>query len=196
LDYGSPIYDLAPPPKSRLSILDSVPNAAIRICTGVFRSSPTLSLCAESRYYPLHYRRLYLSTSLVTSVLQLPNTSIHDILFNTFCHRLTYRKSFTHTRYYLNHSLSKNTHFHCLLPIISALPPWIISPPNTILKLCEFSKKTTNASVYRTHFLKILNSFPDATLRFTDGSKIENRTGFAYSINNKTFSYRHIDFIC
>jgi len=65
-------------------------------------------------------------------------------------------------------------------------------PTKYNLKIMRISrKKTTNASVYRIHFLEILNSFPDATLCFTDGSKIGNRTGFAYSINNKTFSYRY-----
>ena len=68
LDYRSP--------QSHLSILDSVHNATIRICTGAFRTSPTLSLCAESGYSPLHYRRLNLSASLLTSVLQLPDTNV------------------------------------------------------------------------------------------------------------------------
>ena len=54
-------------------------------------------------------------------------------------------------------------------------------PTKYNLKIMRISqKKNTNASVYRSHLLKILNSFPDATLCFTDDSKIGNRTGFAY----------------
>jgi len=65
LDYGSPIYGLAPP--SHLAFLDLVQNSAIRICSGAFHISPALSLCAESGYPPLHYRRLNLTASLLTS---------------------------------------------------------------------------------------------------------------------------------
>jgi len=53
------------------------------------------------------------------------------------------------------------------------------------------SQKTTNATIYRTHFLEILNSFANAVLCFTDGSKSKNKVGFAYSIRDKTFSFRH-----
>jgi len=81
----------------------------------------------------------------------------------------------------------------------STTPPYLKTPISTASyqssppshHYANFPKKTTNVSVYRTHFLEILNCFPDATLCFTDGSNIGNRTGFAYSINNKTFSYRH-----
>jgi len=92
LDYGSLIYSLAPP---------SHPHPeCFRICTGAFHTSPTLSLCAESGYLPLHYRRLNLTASLLTSILQLPNTLVHDICSLN-------RKSFTHIRYFLNHTLKK-----------------------------------------------------------------------------------------
>ena len=59
LDHGSPTMVLPP---SQLSLLDPIQNAAIRVCTGVFRTSPSLNLCAESGYPPLHYRRLNLTT--------------------------------------------------------------------------------------------------------------------------------------
>jgi len=54
LDYGSPIYGLAPP--SHNALLNPVQNAAIRICSGALHTSLALSLCAESGYPPLHHR--------------------------------------------------------------------------------------------------------------------------------------------
>jgi len=66
-----------------------------------------------------------------------------------------------------------------------------MSEPNVILKLGDFPKKSIIASIYRSHFLKLVNAFPDATLHFIDCSKIGNRVGFAYSIGEQTFSYRH-----
>ena len=68
-----------------LTLLDPVQNAAIRICTGAFHTSPALSLCTVSGYLPLHYRRLNLTASLLTSILQPPNTLVHDMLFNSLC---------------------------------------------------------------------------------------------------------------
>ena len=50
LDYGSPIYGLSP--KSHLALLDPIQNSAIRLCTGAFRTSPQLSLCADSGIPP------------------------------------------------------------------------------------------------------------------------------------------------
>jgi len=51
--------------------------------------------------------------------------------------------------------------------------------------------RTLDSLICRTHFLEILNSFPNAVLCFTDGSKFKNKVGFAYSIADKTFSLRH-----
>ena len=117
-----------------------VQNVAICICTGAFHTSPVLSLCVGSRYLPLHHRRLNLIAILLISILQLPNTLVHDMLFNSSCHRFIYRKSFTHIRYFLNLTLSKNFHFHCLLPIVPGLSPWAMTPPNIVFKLCKYPK--------------------------------------------------------
>jgi len=118
LDGGSPICGLAPP--SCFVLLDPMQNAAIRICTGACRTSSAVSLCVESRYSALYHRRLNPAASLLTSV-QLPSIPVHDILFNSLCHRTPYRKSFTHMRYFLKHSLSRNFRFHCLPPIFPIL---------------------------------------------------------------------------
>jgi len=49
-------------------------------------------------------------------------------------------------------------------------------------------KKATPATIYHADFLEILDSLPDAIPCFTDESKIGNRTGFAFSIDNNIFS--------
>jgi len=50
LDYGSPIYGLAP--TSHLKFPDPIHNSTPRIATGAFRTSPTASLCAETDIAP------------------------------------------------------------------------------------------------------------------------------------------------
>jgi len=93
LNYSSPVYGLAPP--SHLSLLDPVQNAVtIRICTGSFRTSPQFSLCAEAGVLPSEYHWLSLTANLLSSILLLPKTQIHNVL-NSLCHRPVYCKAFT-----------------------------------------------------------------------------------------------------
>lgn len=55
LDYGCIAYSSA---KSRvLEKLNTIHNTGLRLVTGAFRSSPGLSLCAETGEMPLDYRR-------------------------------------------------------------------------------------------------------------------------------------------
>jgi len=45
---------------------------------------------------------------------------------------------------FLNQSLSKHIRLRCLLPMFSTLLPWVMTPPNIILRLCEVPKKETS----------------------------------------------------
>jgi len=66
--------------------------------------------------------------------------------------------------------------------------------PNIVFKRCKYPKNSTIATVYRSLFLEILNSFPGAILCFTYGSKIGDRTGFAYSISDQIFASHEVYF--
>ena len=55
IDYGSQIYSSAS--TGALEALNPVHNEALRICTGVFRSSPVPSLLAEAGNPPLDLQR-------------------------------------------------------------------------------------------------------------------------------------------
>jgi len=50
LNYGSPIYDVAP--TSHLELLDPVQNSAIRIATGAFRTSPAINQSLRPCWHP------------------------------------------------------------------------------------------------------------------------------------------------
>ena len=56
IDYGCQIYASAT--KSKLSKLNPVHNAGLRLSTGAFKSTPIESLYAESGFYSLEYRRI------------------------------------------------------------------------------------------------------------------------------------------
>ena len=74
LDYGCIIY--ATGKQTVLNLLDPVHNSAIRLCTGAFRSSPVVSLCAENGEMPLHIRRM----QYWARIHQLPYSPICDTL--------------------------------------------------------------------------------------------------------------------
>ena len=177
LDYGSPVYGLAP--KSQLALLDPIQNYAIRICTVVFRTSPQLSLYSDSGLPPLpiHYRRLALFATLTSSILCLPNTHVHELLFNTKLKHYTYYRAHSSLPNYLQRSLAKNICFHCLQPIFSSSPPWTFTKPVINLQLMELPKKTTSPITYRERFQSLINKHPNTNISYTDGSKTNNRAG-------------------
>ena len=72
LDYGSQIYASAP--QHILKKLNSIHNLAIRLSTGAFRSSPVLSLMAESGEMSLADRRDQLCIQQYTRQHRLPDS--------------------------------------------------------------------------------------------------------------------------
>ena len=79
LDYASVIYNNAN--ENVLRLLDPVHNEALRICTGAFKSSPMVSLYAESGEVPLTLRRMLLSLQFFVHIEAMPTNpayaSIH-----------------------------------------------------------------------------------------------------------------------
>ena len=76
LDYGSMIYSSAKP--NILSTLDPVHNAAIRLCTGAYRSSPVISLYADAGEPPLNHRRQQLLLQFYARSQQMTSSIIYD----------------------------------------------------------------------------------------------------------------------
>ena len=78
LDYGSFIYSSAK--ESTIGVLDPIHNAAIRLSTGAYRSSPVFSLYAESGEPPLRIRRNQLLLQYYARTLQLQTTTSYQIV--------------------------------------------------------------------------------------------------------------------
>jgi len=74
---------------------------------------------------------------------------------------------------------------------LSTITPMVHPAPKMLLNLTHVCRKSTNPSFYRAHFHVILNFSSDSIICYTDGSKIHNRVGFAYSVNDRIFAYRH-----
>jgi len=88
------------------------------------------------------------------------------------------------------HSLQKKFVLHCYIP--TPLQPSIENrSPNIILKLHDLPKKSTNSAIYRFHFSEKINSFPNAVLCYTEGSKFNHRIGGTFSIGNEEIYFLH-----
>jgi len=94
LDYGCVIYASAK--DSVLDTLNPVHNQALRICTGAFRSSPVVSLHAETGEPPLNNRRMQLLAQYYTHIDLLPDSPTYQCVHQdyddnsvsgTFAHR-------------------------------------------------------------------------------------------------------------
>jgi len=81
LDYGSPIFSLAP--QSTLQLLDLIHSASLRLVTGASHTSPVISLSAEAAEPPLNFRRLRLTAGFLFSSAQFTQLPIFDHLFNS-----------------------------------------------------------------------------------------------------------------
>ena len=77
---GGPIYGMAN--RSALAILDSIQSSGLRLVTGAFRTSPRMSLCAETASLPLSYRRETRTAKFLTSLSQDPSTLNYTYYFD------------------------------------------------------------------------------------------------------------------
>lgn len=78
LDYGCYLYDSAK--DNVLNLLNPIHNCAIRLCTGAYRSSPVLSLYADSGEPPLQIRREQLLLQYYVRSLQLPTSAAYQLV--------------------------------------------------------------------------------------------------------------------
>ena len=81
LDYGSQFYGNTT--NTILKRLDVVHNTAMRLALGAFRSSPVLSLCAESGEPPLKYRWAQLALRHYVRLQRIPESpAVSSVLDN------------------------------------------------------------------------------------------------------------------
>ncbi|XP_044745062.1 uncharacterized protein LOC123306925 [Coccinella septempunctata] len=78
LDYGSMLYSTSS--KSNLKLLNSIPNTALRLSLGAFRSSPSISLHVEAQEFPLNFRRQQNLLTYISKVSALPNHPVRHLL--------------------------------------------------------------------------------------------------------------------
>lgn len=175
LDFCSQIYNSAS--DATLRALDPVHHLGIRLCSGAYFSSPTISLCAEAGIAPLQYRRQMLSLTLVnriTSNINHPrrNYILHPQYSNLYLNKPNFPRPF-------NLKFQRPQSETWLNPT-SRSPPWIQNQIDCIWTLSSHKKEDTPAIIYKIELKAIFQSHHDFTPIYTDGSKTENFTSAAF----------------
>ena len=172
LDYGSFIYSTAS--EATLRILDPVHNAAIRICTGAYRSSPVKSLYADSGEPSLQKRRMQLLLQYYARTLQLQSSAAYSYVEPS--NEENYPISVQIQEILHNTNLNIST-----LPFTFKMIPVWQAKHDLICTNYEYPKKgTCPDSVMRGYFNDHKLRYHENQFHiFTDGSKSEQGVGSA-----------------
>lgn len=185
IDYGNVVYNSAN--AKLLQKLEVAQNASLRIITGSFRSSPINSILCISGYTSLEDRR---KMSTISHTLNMMSHNFHPL-----CERILRVANRTE-----NQSNSNRTNDFAIragnllmefeiIPDKEELPPqlspWLKINFNVNNELLKLKREITHNIEYHEKF----NNMCDTTLAnmvkiYTDGSKTDNFTGFAFVTNN------------
>jgi len=181
LDYGSEVYSSAC--NSLLDSLEPIQNAAIRLATGAFRSSPVASLQAESGINPLGNRRQIQTLNTYIRTLSNPRHPMFEN-FTTdepediFLMRRS-PKSFISRARQLVDDYGIDTS-NMLIEDGHASPPWTLFPNlKTCTDLFHVKKNSRSPVELRGIFSDHYRSHNIGTSIFTDGSKDNIGVGYA-----------------
>lgn len=188
MDYACMIYGTAKP--TRIKIIDPIQNMALRIATGAYRSSPTNSIHCEAGEPPLSYRRMQITLNYVINLASKPNIPAYHCIFRSLnnqtimLNRSPIQKSIVHAFNILNLSLPKITTKNEI-----QTPPWLLHTAKYNTQLSQMQKQETSSSLYLTLFYEFTSKYADHKFIYTDGSKIDNKTGAAIVIEDSVVKY-------
>ena len=188
MDYGAIFYASAA--KSTLSKLDRVQYRALRAATGALKSTPIAALLAEAGEPPLELRRELLANRYLMSVHSKNESmmgKIRNLAIDTLTERYWMKKETPLIcESFLNWSEEIPWISLQSLPLRYSIP---YSYTLSILKVTHlpqtaYSNLGGSTSDFVNSFLS--QKWPDATIIYTDGSKIGSRVGCAfYDASNK-----------
>lgn len=186
LDYGSFLYSTAS--KTLLKTLDSVHNQGIRLSTGAFRTSPVISILAESGMLPLSYRR---DQQMLSYAIKISSNNTHPLYnriratlneFNEQNSAPSSRSFVARIRqcFYKYNLTVQNT----LNQLYHTIPPWIGNSINVDRSLSLYRKRSTSIIQYKKVFLEKLQLYKHYYVIYTDGSKHDDEVGCAFYCSN------------
>ena len=180
LDYGAQVYGATR--SSALSRLEPIQNACLRAITGAFKSSPAVSLCTETGTTPLEYTRDEITLRHFFKCQSSPNSPTYQAIVGSPHEAPTPR---------MEHISDLRDQYQVGSPEILTnkipeIPMWT-HPPTKVCHYIKTQKHGLPVERVRADFLAHLESHRTEHI-FTDGSKTEQRVGFAAVLADTTVS--------
>ena len=196
IEYGLEAYASAAP--TYLNSLYAIQNAAIRIATGAFRSSPVVSLHALTSVLPSNYSYHLKQLNLYMRLIVNPTHPMNDLVIDQedlnadVIQERTPPKSFL-SRASSLHLLYQLDTSRILGEFYSQKPPWKICCITVCTDLFEFTKKDFPPNVMRNIFNNHATQHENTTCIYTDGSKTERGVGYAFKCQQHTHQCHILD---
>ncbi|XP_072403065.1 uncharacterized protein [Diabrotica undecimpunctata] len=181
--------------KKILKVLDVIQSASLRLVLDAFRTSPVASLQATLNKPPLFIRRQYTTLRYAAKLYSNINNPNYLLLHTNN----TTHKSNRQSRYLTFKELVMNCGYNTnlltyLLSTYPAEPPWTINTPTINTSLVTYPKNTTNLTLVRTLYKKILSKYDNYVKIFTDASKTKNSCAAAFLTYDIEYAIRILTF--
>ena len=186
LEYGAQIYSSARP--NVLKLLDPVHNEAMRLCSGAFRSSPASSLLTIMQEVPLALHREEQCLRYLYKLKSNESYNTTNIMNPSF-----------DIEYFINERIPKPVGVRCreldqnnetkgtpIQPEPMKIPSWIAKEINVCFEGSKTTKNAVPTAQIRQEFISHLYKHIATSYCFTDGSKTDERVGFAAVFGLKT----------
>ena len=157
---------------------------------GAFRTSPIIDILSEAMEVPLKIRRMLLSIKFAAKISSTPQNSIFLYTFRqnaaTTIHpmkktTLPFYNGISQYVYDLNTKIVLAT-----LRNIPSFPLWTVPIITTDTDLRKHDKKQSNPNTFKSLFWKLFQRYQNHTHIYTDGSKIQNGTGYSIVFEHST----------
>lgn len=182
LDYGCTIYSTTN--KTNLKLLNTVPNTAIRIALGAFRSSPSESLHVEAREIPLNIRRQQILLSYSARVSTSPNHPVLHLMNESKHPNIIRPRTLLSIPQLVQQSIG-TIDLSKTFPMTSTMQaPWTRHQMSINTSLKRYDKHTTPSILLKNSFIEMINKEALDQEIYTDASKDENAV--ACSVINST----------
>lgn len=182
LDYGAIVYGSAR--ESVLKMLDPVHHLGLRLATGAFRTSPIMSLYADTYQISLGKRRQYLTLCYGSKVKSDPAHPAFSCVQTSSLLRLFENKpSIVRPLSFRLQSISTSLQLtipeNSIITRVESIPPWSAVKVSCDWSLAKFHKKSVEPLVIQQEFLALLEKYQDYIQFYTDGAKTSSYVGSA-----------------
>ena len=182
LDYGAVVYGSARP--SALKMLDPVHHLGLRLATGAFRTSPVLSLYADTLQMSLEKRRQFLSLCYASRVYSNPvHPSYSAIRTCRFSPLFEKKPGIVRPLNFRIQNVSVSLQFPLNDVVIlrqkDRVAPWDEVPVSCDWSLTKYNKRAISPQALQQEFFSLREIYKDYTEFYTDGSKSWSFVGCA-----------------